>query len=728
LNASLWKWTVQLRIELRLLFCSWQWMLLPLLFALWGMYGLYASAGGRDIFSYSYEFHQLQHLLSLGIAMLLGMLLVRRDVVNSSYDWFKSHPVSSGALTGAKFTAGLLYMSLFTAGMAAVLLCFGQAWSANDGDLLRSVLADSLQYTWSYAVTLALAMLLAVCIPGRAVYLIGFCAWMFGTLFMEMFIITKYDWYFLKTFHLSQYYITIPDYWDEVWGISRSGREMLYSRIFVAGFIFMLLAVMSAVLKLSRPSATFRRSVWLAGGSIVLAGLLFVPYGLLWKDRYGDYRERAAGVVEAPEAIDQYRVDSYDIRLTRTGDEALRISAVLRLPDMPVAAGQPLYITLNRSFHLRSVTLNGLHVQWTRDGDWIAIDVSGHKGNGKQELVFEYEGAPRDWMPSVNGGEARPMFIDGEDMYLPGHLAWYPLPGKQLLYVKLPGTEVLTDDRRNGFPGTTEVRLTVDGFSRKVYSTLPTVPASSSVRPGDTQLFADKQAEGITLVAGRFREVKVPQTDTLLVTGASDADRGGLMLSEYAKAVAYFNQWLDGGVTGLHTIFYFPMAGVSVGNLYQVDQITGRSLFINKFMSNVLSSYELSDAIHAGLFGDRSFQAVYSSNGRPGFSLIAEIRYAFYLVYYAEHSSAKHSPDGEWFFDSTQMTPQFRYMEGDQRVTGQVKQALADGRTDLVKRVLKSFYKKGLRIKGAYLNDYPVYTYEDWQNEWRAAEKAEAGE
>lgn len=735
MSGSLWKWRVQLRLELALLFKSWLWMLCPCLYGAWFAYILSGARSSKELFELGYGFYQLQHLLAIGLAMLLGILLLRRDAVNPACDWFKSQPIPDGALITAKYMAGLLYLSVFTAVTAAALMVFGEAQGLEGAELLRAAGATALQFTWSFGVTLALAMLLAACIRGRAVYLIGFCAWMFGTLFMELFIIRRYGFYFLKTFHLSQYYMSINTNWSEVWPGLGEDRTAGVSRLFVAGFTVMLLAAAAAVLKLSRPSAGTRRSLWLAGASMVLASALFLPYVLAWQDRYAGYRERleTAQVEYGEGASAVYAVDSYDIHITRQGKNGIKGTALLRFPRPALDPGQPLYVTLNRSFRPVHVVLNGQAVSWSRDGDWIKLPASSLVP-GEQELRMDYEGTPEDWIPGF--AERKPMFVEGDELFLPNQSAWYPLPGRQALYyLHKDNPAWLSEGTGIGFPGTADVRLTLEGFNRRVYATIPPAEAASEAdgggpveaggagRSGGLQVFRDLRSEGVTLLSGSLIEQRT--ADTAFVSGASGAGQGKRFLDSYGRALKYFNSWLAKPAPGLQAVLYFPADETTLWDAFLWNRTKGRTLFIAQYRGSQLSGYELADAVNAALFGDDILAAAFSGDSEPVPSMVGEIRAAFYMVYEAEHSSQpREAPDSPYLVLPSR---ELYAKVGDQRISRQVEEALKAGRIPMVKRVLNDFYSRGLRIAGAGQGNYPVYTYEDWLHAWSRAEREESG-
>lgn len=309
-------------------------------------------------------------------------------------------------------------------------------------------------------------------------------------------------------------------------------------------------------------------------------------------------------------------------------------------------------------------------------------------------------------------------------MFLPDTMAWYPLPGRQELYI-VQGSErlFLTELRTTGLVGTAEVRLSVDGFGSRVYSTLSTAGLPQGQSAG-TQHFYEPQAEGVTILSGRFMELQDPGTETALVAGPSNFLEGQAFMKAYGEAVRYFDSWLEAPVRGLHTLFYFPLDDVSSYNSYDLEVVRNRAFYINESQHRNLDSFQLADAVHAAVFGDRSFERIYSDEemmGNRGVSVLSEIRHAFYLLYYNENPrppSEEEEQLGEVLY------PSFRYRgQGDERIKWQVQEALQKGQHDRVKRVLNHFYTRGLRVSGLDEWDYPVYTYEDWLEAWKQAEE-----
>lgn len=135
------RWLRAFSLELRLLRSNPVLLVLPVLFGAWMVYSLSGIAPpvSQDLYLYVYDFHKVKHTLTLGAAMLLGILLIRRDTAKTAYEWTAGLPVSPAVLFSVKYAAGLLYLSLFTAAMAVVYVCFALHYGIGRPIMLREL-------------------------------------------------------------------------------------------------------------------------------------------------------------------------------------------------------------------------------------------------------------------------------------------------------------------------------------------------------------------------------------------------------------------------------------------------------------------------------------------------------------------------------------------------------------------------------------------------------------
>ena len=73
-----------------------------------------------DINLFAAEAHKMLMTVLPSVPILLGVLLIRRDAMNPSYEWILGLPVSNPIIIASKWTAAFLYTSLFTLILEAV--------------------------------------------------------------------------------------------------------------------------------------------------------------------------------------------------------------------------------------------------------------------------------------------------------------------------------------------------------------------------------------------------------------------------------------------------------------------------------------------------------------------------------------------------------------------------------------------------------------------------------
>lgn len=710
------KWLMQIRLEGKLLFGSRLLWPLPLLYGLWFVIVLAEPRPNvsQDIYVYAYDFHKLQHTLSLGLAMLLGMMMVRRDLKRTAYEWTGSLPVSSAAYVFAKYLVGLAYLSLFTVCMSAVYMIFAFRIGMDSVSIWLETSFFALQYTWSYAVTLALAMALAVWIPNRVSYMIGFCAWMFGTFFMDVFIISRLDLYFLKTFHLNQF--LLDSIWENpVWGPYISTSEIVWSRLFVLSFTALLLVVITWLLKRKRPSRTQYRWAVMSGLTLLLCMCFIWPYGQLWAERYKQWNKMEQISVKYPsepaneEQDERVRVERYTIQVDRNEDDLLSVAAELRIQEKGIPNKERIEFTLNPGFSLRSVIWDGKEVKWTRKGSQVQI--TGVEPNSLDDrmghtITFHYDGVLFDWRQNKTSRESVVSFVEGGSVYLAEQAAWYPVPGGLREGYRQVALDTFELSDPLGLEEESEFHLVLNGFTGKVYGTIQSISSGSN-----GQQSFQETARGGTLFSGHLMEVSVPGTETVLITAPSNRREAEAFLSKYAKMMNYFDSWIEHPIPGLKQIFYFPLRQVSTRN-DNIKELMGSSLIIGESKHHNLDAFQLAGTVHAALFSDQAMGQGFSTDpSDPKYSVVSEIRRAFYQLYYHDNKQ-----DTSY----SALSPRFSLGSPNKEdpVSRMVEQALEEGRSEQVKRVLNVFYKEGLTVEGEYVMRYPIIKEADWMSVW----------
>ncbi|OUM91149.1 MAG: hypothetical protein BAA01_09655 [Bacillus thermozeamaize] len=751
------KWVRQFQLELRLIFGNKFFVILPVLFGVWMLHHLLNVPFYKpnNLVLNAYDFHKLGHTMSLGAAMLLGMLIIRRDAGPAIHDWLGSLPVSSFMLVTAKFVAGWLYLSTFTMVMAVVFSGVAYHKRVPWPDVLDVLTHDALQYEWSYAVTLALAMFLASAITQRIAYLIGFCAWMFGTFFMDIFLISRSQLYFLKTFHLNQF--TIDSMMNnEVWGWKLFSSEIWLSRLFVAAFTGMLILWIIAIGVKRRPAAG--KKIWLisAAAAILLSVLAFVPYGRLWQERFAVHHSfvregfLAEDSGEASALQNGVDVQSYDIQMEQKNRDDLHVKASLAFSTTGLPEGEPLYFTLNRLFRVEKVQLNGQEVEVERQGDTLLIRPEALDWQRKQQVLsLEYAGSFFLW-GFDHHNEVMHGFVKGEHVFLPAHLAWYPLPGKQPIfersplpdderlfriigrqryYLQAPDTRVIASD--GFYPGVSAAGFTITlrGFKGDVYTT---AAAKESVRDrhNNLQHFYIEKAERVSLIGGHVTEIGTGGAYTVVSSPLYDG-HVNLFLKDMEQMEAYFSQWLEKMPAVSRTIFHLPFDSIGVeryaGTIIKamddaliVREDTGLySIHDERYARNRHAALALKDIIYFRLFKGLDFRGYVQSDQ----TIAPAISDAFYYLYLKDGLHLNNEafmrwvePDLEPYEHLDERSGNDAGQDPDALVRRKVVDALMQGKTAELKSILGYFYAKMASAKSE--TPYPVIGLKEWQEKW----------
>lgn len=745
------KWKRQFALEANHIFRNPWFIGLLALYGVLYAWNLSSVSPLNNLFNETYSFHSLVQTLTLGIVMLLGILAIRRDIRRPTYEWGAGLPLSYGTRITAKYTAAMAYLTLFSL-LAAILFI---VFSFGRGIESRLTLSHSayffLTYEISYMVTLALAMLLAVCLPNRVVYLIGFCAWMFGTFFMQLFIVERYDLYILNIFHLSQLFVE-GNRGYELWGYRLAAPELLRSGLFVIAFSALLQVTAITILNLQRPTKHGTRLWVTAGLFVLLACGAFAPYGLLWQDRYSSYYgkmndDTIPQVQLRSEQNETFAVTSYDLTLERAKNDVISAEARLAIPASLLQGKEEILLTLNRAFTVSEVEAFGRPLSFIQQGDLLTVSWSGALEGQAENVTLEeqtknvtpeeqvenvtlgikYSGAAMDY----NGRGGFYAFVYRELVLLPSYYAWYPLPGKQHVYVKDDWSEILqmgTVFNPVSYPDAT-YRLTVKGFETELFTSLPELehPADADLQSagGKKRIFQGHGKEGISLFGGPFVEVSGTTVPSRIITTPNSRKLAEHVMEEWSGYYDYFTSWVEDFKSKIHQVGYFqnrqtmPISTEN-GTYMLVSNSGGDSGYAGLLMNEML-------------LGTRS-GSYFIENTRDDIRM--PLRSLMWYVYYREADGLSHKDIENGMADFRMLSALFHANPdrdpdklGD-RMVRQVGEALDAGKVSEVKEILNVFYSRGLEIPTEGADDSakagPI-PYEAWEREWKRVMDDENG-
>ncbi|WP_410772240.1 ABC transporter permease [Fontibacillus sp. BL9] len=715
------KWLRQFRFEWSMIFRNLWLLALPLAFAVMNVWTIGSVAPEANLLNEAYTFHAFVHTMTLGLVMLVGILSVRRDIRRSSYEWSSALPVPYATKVSAKYLAALIYFSIFTLVAAAVFAWFSAQRGITPEITVEYALYFAVTYEISYMVTLALAMLLAIAIPNRIVYLIGFCAWMFGTFFMDIFLIDKARLYPLQTFHLSRMFL-VTNQPNDTWGFRLLGDELLYSRLFVLSFVLLLLVAGVTVLNLIRPTK-HKLAVWsVSAFAVLLAALAFVPYGQIWQQRYEGYYAKLAdptlkSLDESPEwnSSDLFKITEYDLNVVREANDSLRVTAKLTIPgdDLKVKGNRELNLTLNRNFKVQTIKIGEDAASFSRKGDQLDIELPASIPEGLIEVEITYAGTMMDYAPGFQGQGSLYAFVKGDDLFLPGYIAWYPLAGHQPIYVKeMDGSGIqLGAAFIPHAPYSTTFKLSLTGFDRPLYTSL-----TETGREHGKQAFEGQVSEGLSLFGGDFLELESGDFPGKAVTTPYNAKLGEDILAQWKKMYAYFSGWIHPFESRLDQLLFLPNENYvkySVENeTYVMTYLFDKDYASKMLMNQMLLGSRKGDYLIENMSEDVRLQ----------------IRGLMWYLYTREEEGF--SDEEIWQGSGNGYLIQELYArdEGTDpdrvglQMVKQVAQALDEGKYKQVKEVLNYFYAKGLEVPDPNVepsiadNKIP---FTEWEKEWK---------
>lgn len=744
----MYKWRVQCRFELKFLFRNKFLLLLPLVYGVLMGYSLLNVQWHRPdhLLVNVHDFNKLAHTMLLGIVMLMGMLTIRRDVQSTSFEWIHSWPKSIEMTVVTKYLALLFYFSCITIIMSIVyagVASFDHQLAF--ADYYQYLLHDIFSYQISFAITIALAMFLAVVIRHRIVYLIGFCAWMFGTYFMDIFLIDRFQLHFLKTFHLNQYTLNTL-LANEVWGIHLFWKEIWLSRLFVIGFTFMLLMVMVMLLNQRRASSTQVKWNWISSISVIVAFILLLPYSFDFTKKsevFSMINEDAYLYNESnysEEIYQEFSIKSYEIQVDRKQDNTLLGKADWLIEDQEIAGLENIHFRINPILSVKNIMVNQQSVAYDQVGSLVTF-VNDHASNEEfQHISIDYEGemniVSNRW---INHGDNLFSFADKENVYLNAAMGWYPIPGDKPMFTTFDDRVFLNytsgNGRQNGL-GQSSFKVTLNNFSENVYGTVQTVEKND----GKQVLYSDSTT-GVTLYGGNFVEVFPEKQPSVVVNPFNEKGVSGLLEDVEAVTDYYYELFSRPSPLKAHLLF-IPNAGFGF-RLYDAE-IQDDSLLIpieqmNQYMRERedIRRFSLMRVIsYYTLFRDFHFP-----NSAYGESLAPALEHSFYFLYLKDALKLEDddfksaASEATYHFYMSEVNDEFdqyqewgwtreeydRHLDMEQtsnQAGRMVLDALEEGKIKEVKQFLVEMYTTFV-IPQQELNLYqPEITKENWHDTW----------
>lgn len=753
------KFLKQLQMESRFIFKNWFFLIAPFLYgvamAIWlsnqnqesvRYMGQYAAS----FFKTTNEFLAIGHTLSLGVIFLASVLAIRREKQTVLLDWTSSLPNSFLSIILAKYLSLVLYSSIYTLFLFITFLWQGTAYGKEIPTLMKDGLLLSIQSQLSYGVSIALGMVLAVLISNRIVYIIVFCAWMFGTFFMEGYIIQRYQLYFLKTFHLNQFFLDASHSYD--WGNRLARKETIYSQLFVFFFSLFLLAI--TIIKSSTDRiSSFEKTKWAFFGVVTVLTLSsFIPYGTFWADRVSHYEQLRTSAVthvdyETGELFDTvgefYEVDSYFIEMERKGNSKVAVNTLMTIPKNE--KGSSFYFTLYPTFEVESVLWNGKETDFVKEDHLIVLpDISQQETN---TLEVKYSGSLYEW-GRLYGKEKYYAFLDKEDMYFPSYIAWYPLPGDYPIYTTI-------NSQMEGYLNTlqfsrhleliqklplSDYTVTLKHFEQDVFST----SHENNVDANGSHFFTSKDAKGITLLSNKGLVESNENLPFSIIAHKENMQNLQQQLADMTEVEKYFHEWLGDYKSFNMKLAYIPSLSIVGAETYNLNHFDEAVFFDDSVqtyvqiadgdvINNTLADLK-AQLLSFRLFGHRSSLPIYYSEENVMKSVVEAYLLVLYKDFYGLEWEEFDQFNGtqfyylstvshiNWMTSSSDKTKLEKFdeliashhLQQNELVVLMVAKEIEKGNLEEVKDLLKAIYKD------IQINNKESFTSKEWMTYWNS--------
>lgn len=719
-------------------------LLLPPAAGLWMLFqcadiGLPAS---MDVNLYAADAHSTLMTFLTALPMFLGVLLIRRDTLNPSFEWSLTLPVTNRVMIAGKWIAGMLYSSAFTVCILAVYAGVAVHHKLSWHSILSEITHYAPLYESSFAVGLAAGIVAGAVFPMRFALPVAFCCWIFGSIFVPVYLIEVFNWDMLRLFSLNHLIGDLGTGASEAWAYRLSGMEYPLTYAFAGMITILLLAAACALLGRTRPVVRPHAPLVLIGAALIGAFAVYAPYADIWHDRYAQWEQMMPSVPEAeqtrPNAPYAFQVASMDVRLARAEDDTFAARAELIVPTqdgrlLPAHPGQDgvlersagqITFLLYPQLEVSGLTVDGKHVLWVQEQDRISFSRAElDPAADLHTIVWEYAAkSPLNEWAQDGSGQYHLLFAQGESAFLPAYVGWYPIPGGDSLMYRLGRQIVPRADVTAGMHA--DFRLRLDGFDGRLIATLP---AATDDRPG-ARTYEGHDAPLPTIASGAFTKVKVANEPAFMLTTPGNVEEARIFLENLQDRRAFYEQWTGERLARIRQIVYFPFVG-TFDRSYGLTSVfpIGDTLFIGELRHSNLDTYRMEQTLSYLLFGD----AVYSSSSvnewdsQNGdmlrtYSIVQEIRRL--IVYYIPMKEGA-IPRQDNVYMLSPIGEKMKQM---------IDTAYEEGKADVAKRVLMRFWNEGLAIEDhttasasnapasnvANPYRYPLITWEQWLQAW----------
>jgi len=704
---------LQVWFELKLLFKLRWTLLLPPAAGVWMLIQCSEinMPNPSDLNLYASEAHMQLIALLTTVPVITGVLLIRRDIFNPTYEWSLSLPVTNRVFIGSKWLAGLLYCSLFTCfiQLAYVLVALdnGLPWTS----IIRNLSFYTVQYETSFGISLALGIIIGALMPLRFALPIAFCGWIFGSLFVPVFLTTLFNMYPINAFSLNHTIGASGNAINGTWDFQLQKMESLLLFIINAAFALFMLCASVALLTRIRPVKRPKAPYLIMWTALLVAIASLVPYSGLWADRFErqSHIEAASSTAVLHQEPYMFKITSMALDVTRLPDNSLWFKAAIVLPTgkgalLPSAPGvtevrlhnpgQATFL-LYPNLQVTHLTVDGKSVTWQQNNDRVSFAIAALHPDQDEHLVeLEYKGTLNEWAQDVSSPYYR-AFVEDKNVFLPTSIGWFPIPGGSGLFTT---NHTIIRNRQDMLQYiNAEIDLKMAGFPGKLFAS---IPEADDDKP-EARHWRQAAANQLNVIGGNFEKVSIPGEPISIITTPGSVESSRKFLESIKERRAFYEQWTGKPLTALRQIFYFPMRD-TFNTLHESKAyLADDTLYITQTIYSTIEQ-SLERVMNLLLFGDIVSNYILISDWdnqnkqmEQTYSIVQELRLVITNYVWSKEKGMNYS---------------FPYYNSPlhYKMAELVDTAYKDGKQELVRRVLLHFMEQGLGIQENYSYDADV--------------------
>ncbi|MBP1988769.1 hypothetical protein [Paenibacillus eucommiae] len=454
----------------------------------------YADDIGWYATSSAYRFMWFMFLL----AQFLAVSAARRDAAAKSDRVLNALPYHSGQLILARLIALILPFGI----VALLPACFYayQSWQAG---MAFSSMTAGLQMLSSYVIPMTFTILLGFWIGTwtrhRIVYLYSLGIVVFLLLFAKL-ILLKFipvHWTYFADFGLTD--LSRLGFFSELWGFTGNAAYWLHRLFYTALIIIIFSGIVYRAMDSRKEKKRNIIFYPIVAAAVVTMCISVFYYASIWQERTESAKQNLAFYRELPQenpaeinqaAIERFLAGKeadpnmnpltqqhknmlqigqrysgltaldYDLKVNLEEKHRMEVQGTIRLKHGGNEAFGRFPLSLRHHFQVNEIKVDGMQAdfEWEPGEDvvWV-VPASPLQPRTNVKLTIVYAGTVNDWYdPQGSGGIdnsldahwERRVFIDKDQLFLPGYYGWYPYPGTD----RLAGLEQIHFDGRISSP------------------------------------------------------------------------------------------------------------------------------------------------------------------------------------------------------------------------------------------------------------------------------------